>query len=54
MPPTVNSSPFSHCAAGHDLTEPDAYVYLGGGARHCRQCAIAAKGTAGKRSGWKT
>ena len=54
MLPMPTTSPFSYCTAGHDLNQDDAYVYVTGGARQCRQCAIAAKGGAGKRTGWKT
>lgn len=31
------------CAAGHDLTRPEAYVYSASGTRACRECLEAAR-----------
>lgn len=28
------------CECGADLTKPDAYLYLAGGNRMCRECAV--------------
>lgn len=31
-------SPFTTCESGHDLTKPDAYIYLPTRDRKCRTC----------------
>lgn len=37
------------CGKGHDLTEPDAYVYNMTGSRRCRKCAEDEGGKQTKR-----
>lgn len=43
-----------YCAAGHDLTLPDAYIHLANGNRDCRQCIVATKGKRPKVSNHPT
>lgn len=33
--------PFTTCVKGHDLTKPDAYIYLANKDRKCRECHTA-------------
>lgn len=40
MKKTAVSTAFSTCDKGHDLTQPDAFLYDSGGRRTCRTCAM--------------
>lgn len=42
---------FSSCINGHDLTQPDAYVYKDSGLRECRQCVLLKTKPRDKRGG---
>lgn len=35
---------FLQCAAGHDLTAEDAFIYRSNGSRDCRLCAFGKGG----------
>lgn len=37
----IDYSPFTTCLAGHDLTQPEAFIYIANGNRICRACASA-------------
>lgn len=34
-------TPWDRCEKGHDLTQPDGYIYLASRERRCRECHYA-------------
>lgn len=40
---------FNQCHAGHDLTQPDAFLYVNSGNRYCRLCSTETKDGKRKR-----